>query len=105
MMSTATAFTNATDNSKPPWPDDLKNPAAGQVNAFFRWKNVSDTSAYIQAIATGGDATDFRETLDDQTKQAEITAFSLRTNRGISGLPTEKAAEFARLGHQLGAAV
>ena len=39
------AFTNASNNSPLPWPDDLKNPAAGQVNAFFRWKNITDTAA------------------------------------------------------------
>ena len=38
------AFTNASGNSKLPWPDDLKNTAAGQVNAFFRWKNISDAA-------------------------------------------------------------
>ena len=38
------AFTNASCNTKLPWPDDLKNPAPGQVNAFFRWKNTSDTA-------------------------------------------------------------
>lgn len=38
------AFTNATSNSQLPWPDDLKSTVAGQVNAFFRWKNISDTS-------------------------------------------------------------
>ncbi len=39
------AFTNASNKSPLPWPDDLKNPAAGQVNAFFRWKNITDTAA------------------------------------------------------------
>lgn len=37
-------FTNATSNSKLPWPEDLKSTAAGQVNAFFRWKNISDSA-------------------------------------------------------------
>ena len=37
-------FTNATCNSTLPWPDDLKSPAAGQVNAFFHWKNISDSA-------------------------------------------------------------
>jgi hypothetical protein len=37
-------FTNASSNSKLPWPDDLKGTAAGQVNAFFRWKNISDSA-------------------------------------------------------------
>ncbi|MEA3210455.1 MAG: hypothetical protein QOE70_3512 [Chthoniobacter sp.] len=36
------AFTNASGNSKIPWPDDLKSTAPGQLNAFFRWKNISD---------------------------------------------------------------
>ena len=35
-------FTKASCNSKIPWPDQLKETAPGQVNAFFRWKNVSD---------------------------------------------------------------
>lgn len=37
-------FTNATGNDPLPWPDDLKSTKAGQVNAFFRWKTVSDTA-------------------------------------------------------------
>ncbi len=37
-------FTNANCNSKLPWPDDVKSTVAGQVNAFFRWKNVSDST-------------------------------------------------------------
>jgi hypothetical protein len=41
-------FTNASNNSKLPWPDDLKSSAAGQVNAFFRWKNISDTNDKVE---------------------------------------------------------
>lgn len=41
-------FTNASNNSKLPWPDDLKNSAPGQVNAFFRWKNISDASGKLE---------------------------------------------------------
>src|SRR5205814_2116472 len=41
-------FTNATGNSKLPWPDQLKEKAAGQVNAFFRWKNLSDTKDKLE---------------------------------------------------------
>jgi hypothetical protein len=36
------AFTNADCNSPLPWPEDLKNTNAGQVNAFFRWKTITD---------------------------------------------------------------
>ncbi|HEX3134857.1 MAG TPA: hypothetical protein VHX44_14925 [Planctomycetota bacterium] len=35
-------FTNASGNSPMPWPDNLKDTKPGQVNAFFRWKTVSD---------------------------------------------------------------
>jgi dienelactone hydrolase len=35
-------FTNASCNDTLPWPDHLGEKAPGQVNAFFRWKNVSD---------------------------------------------------------------
>ena len=42
------AFTNATGNGKLPWPDQLKDKTAGQVNAFFRWKNVSDSKDRLE---------------------------------------------------------
>src|SRR6201996_7212347 len=42
------AFTNATTNDKLPWPEDLKNQKAGEVNAFFRWKNVSDSADKVE---------------------------------------------------------
>jgi hypothetical protein len=34
-------FTNASCNTALPWPDHLDDKAPGQVNAFFRWKNIS----------------------------------------------------------------
>jgi predicted esterase len=37
-------FTNASTNDALPWPDQLADKKAGQVNAFFRWKNISDTA-------------------------------------------------------------
>ncbi|MFO0864763.1 MAG: prolyl oligopeptidase family serine peptidase [Gemmataceae bacterium] len=36
-------FTNASTNDPLPWPEKLDDKKAGQVNAFFRWKHVSDT--------------------------------------------------------------
>ncbi|QDU26890.1 hypothetical protein ETAA8_19740 [Anatilimnocola aggregata] len=36
-------FTSASTNDALPWPNQLADKKAGQVNAFFRWKNVSDT--------------------------------------------------------------
>jgi predicted esterase len=41
-------FTNASCNSKLPWPDNLKEKAPGQVNAFFRWKNIADTTDKLE---------------------------------------------------------
>src|SRR6185436_3532678 len=41
-------FTNASCNSKLPWPDRLKETAPGQVNAFFRWKTVSDSKDKVE---------------------------------------------------------
>jgi predicted esterase len=43
-------FTNASCNSPLPWPEDLKNTASGQVNAFFRWKNIADTAEKFEAV-------------------------------------------------------
>jgi len=41
-------FTNASDRSVLPWPDDLQNKQPGQVNAFFRWTNASDTADKVE---------------------------------------------------------
>ncbi|MBO4220056.1 MAG: hypothetical protein J5933_03945, partial [Clostridia bacterium] len=37
------AFTRATTDDPIPWPDRLDSEASGQVNGFFRWRNLSDT--------------------------------------------------------------
>jgi poly(3-hydroxybutyrate) depolymerase len=36
-------FANASTNDPLPWPDQLANRKSGQVNAFFRWKDVHDS--------------------------------------------------------------
>ena len=36
------AFSNASCNDKLPWPDNRSDKSSGQVNAFFRWKIISD---------------------------------------------------------------
>ena len=38
------AFTDASTNDPLPWPNELTDKKAGQINAFFRWKNVRDTA-------------------------------------------------------------
>jgi poly(3-hydroxybutyrate) depolymerase len=41
-------FTNASTNDPLPWPDQVKDAKSGQINAFFRWKNVSDTASGVE---------------------------------------------------------
>ena len=53
-------FTNATCNSTLPWPDDLKSMAAGQVNAFFRWKNISDSAEKFEISLKLVNSTDLK---------------------------------------------
>jgi poly(3-hydroxybutyrate) depolymerase len=36
-------FTNASTNDPLPWPNQLNDKKAGQINAFFRWQNVRET--------------------------------------------------------------
>ena len=40
-------FTNASTNDPLPWPDHLNDSKAGQINAFFRWKDLSDTPSTL----------------------------------------------------------
>jgi len=42
------AFTNASTNDPLPWPDKLADKKSGQVNAFFRWKNVRETADTLE---------------------------------------------------------
>lgn len=41
-------FTNASTNDPLPWPDQLTDKKAGQINAFFRWKTVRDTPKILE---------------------------------------------------------
>ena len=41
-------FSNASCNDPLPWPDNLSSTVAGQVNAFFRWKNMADTESRFE---------------------------------------------------------
>ena len=41
-------FANATGNGTLPWPDDLKSKSAGHINAFFRWKNLTDAKGRLE---------------------------------------------------------
>ena len=41
-------FTSASINDPLPWPDELASKKSGQINAFFRWTNTSDTADAIE---------------------------------------------------------
>ena len=41
-------FANASGNGTLPWPADLKSKTPGQINAFFRWKNISDAKGRVE---------------------------------------------------------
>jgi len=45
-------FTDASCNDPLPWPDHRDSAKAGQVNAFFRWKTLSDTGEQV-AVSLG----------------------------------------------------
>ena len=42
------AFTDASTNDPLPWPNQTADKKSGQINAFFRWKNVRDTADAIE---------------------------------------------------------
>lgn len=41
-------FTDASTNDPLPWPDHMTETKPGQINAFFRWKNISDSSTGLE---------------------------------------------------------
>jgi len=58
-------FTDASTNDPLPWPNQLTDKKAGQINAFFRWKNVRETA-------------DLSETMLFLVKPAEVkTTFTI----------------------------
>lgn len=43
-------FTNASSDDQIPWPDHIKSEKPGQVNAFFRWKNITDSDQSFEMV-------------------------------------------------------
>ena len=75
-------FTNATSNSKLPWPDDLKSTAAGQVNAFFRWKNISDSAGKFEMSLYLVNASDLKTQFEiPKEASADVTLRRLQSFR------------------------
>lgn len=76
-------------------------PSAFSTLGNRRWKNVSDTTSYIERVNSQTDSFDFSEALDPSTRQAEHIAFSLRTDRGVGEhlLPDHLANRLAAEGY------
>ena len=75
-------FTNASCNSKLPWPDDMKSSAAGQVNAFFRWKNLSDTAEKFETSLFLVNASDLKTQFEiPKEASADVTLRRLQSFR------------------------
>ena len=75
-------FTNATSNSQLPWPDDLKSTSAGQVNAFFRWKNLSDSASKFEMSLFLVNAADLKSQFEIPNEaSADVTLRRLQSFR------------------------
>jgi len=80
-------FTNATGNSKLPWPDNLKEKAPGQFNAFFRWKNISDSKDKLEMSLFLSSPEDLKTTFEiPKEASAEV---SLRRIQNLGAKPGE----------------
>ncbi|WP_202947400.1 prolyl oligopeptidase family serine peptidase [Zavarzinella formosa] len=64
-------FTDASTNDTHPWPNQLTDKKAGQINAFFRWKDVSDTADSVETSLFLVKPTELKTTF---TIPAEATA-------------------------------
>ena len=80
-------FSNASTNDPLPWPDRLSDKNSGQVNAFFRWRNVRDTQDAIEMSLFLTRPSELKTTF---TIPAEATAdVSLRRLQTIRVAPGE----------------
>lgn len=83
-------FTNASTNDPLPWPDRLTDKKAGQVNAYFRWQNVSDTAEAVETKLFLVKAADLKTAF---TVPTEATAdVSLRRLQKLRVAPGAKVA-------------
>ena len=79
-------FTNASTNDPLPWPNQLGDKKAGQVNAFFRWKNVSDTPDMIETTLFLVKAAELKTTFTIPTEaNADVSVRRLQKLRVVPG--------------------
>jgi poly(3-hydroxybutyrate) depolymerase len=79
-------FTNASTNDPLPWPDRLDDKKAGQINAFFRWKNVRDTVDTLETTLFLMSPTDLKTTFKVPTEAtADVSVRRLQQLRVAPG--------------------
>ena len=67
-------FTNASTNDPAPWPDHLTDQKSGQINAFFRWTNLTDTAESLELKLFLVKATDLKTSFSIPTDAtADVT--------------------------------
>lgn len=76
-------FTKATSNSKLPWPDDLKSAAPGQVNAFFRWKCLSDAKDRLEMSLFLATPAEMKTTFESPTEATADVSLRRIQNRPV----------------------
>jgi len=81
-------FTNASTNSKLPWPNDRHSTEAGQINAFFRWKTLQDTSREMELELSLVSSTELRTRFEIPGEaSADVTMRRLQNFRLKPGAP------------------
>jgi hypothetical protein len=81
-------FTNASSNDPLPWPDKLSDKKSGQVNAFFRWKDVRETPESLEMTLVLVKPSDLKTTF---TIPSEATAdVSVRRLQMLQVVPGSK---------------
>lgn len=79
-------FTNATTNDVLPWPDQLNDKKSGQVNAFFRWKLLSDKPDAVEMSLFLLKPTDLKTSFTIPTEAtADVTLRRLQSLRIAPG--------------------
>jgi hypothetical protein len=79
-------FANASGNCRLPWPDHLKEMVPGQVNAFLRWKNISDKKDTLEISLFLTSPADLKTTFDiPREANAEVSLRRIQNMQVKSG--------------------
>ena len=78
-------FANASCNNAIPWPDHLDDQTSGQVNAFFRWKNISDSKTKLEMSLFLTSPADLKTTFE--IPKEATTDVSLRRVQNMQVMP------------------